>query len=229
MVNATTNKHTHCTYPLPSLKLPLTRSRTPITGNKVSHCHSFWFLHLCTARPPLLGNQLSHCTEPLCSLTGFWRALSTGPSDSNNDLTFHVATNILEHRTRDNFVLGANELGWEACKASAPVQARHELSGTIDQCPLLSFTLFLACNAIAPLARSIKYSCYTRSPLWGGVGLMTGTHTTVCTYHTHTRTHTKLTHIHVCTRTHTPAKKILVLRFLPRSYVKILVRTKIMK
>ena len=103
------------------------------------------------------------------------------PSDSNNDdLTFHVATYILLQRcdnflrSRDNFVLCAVKLGWEACKTFTAVQAGREMSGSIVRCPVLIFTLFPARNEIFLL-----YPVTTLRRGW-----------TYDREHTHTHTHT---------------------------------------
>ena len=52
---------------------------------------------------------------------------------------------------------------WEACKPSAGEHTRDDLSGAIRQCPVLMLTLFLKCNAIAPLAG--PYVLYMYVPL----------------------------------------------------------------
>ena len=52
-----------------------------------------------------------------------------------------------------DFALCALGFDWGVRKAPAVKQARGESSDTIGRCPVLISTRFLACNAIAPLAR----------------------------------------------------------------------------
>ena len=111
---------------------------------------------------------------------------------------------------------------WEACKPSAGEHTRDDLSGAIRRYPLLMLTLFLECNAIAPLAG--PYVLYMYVPLHPVTTMRRGwtltghAHTHTCTHthahthmHTHTHTHTHMhthahtQHTHMHTHTHIPA------------------------
>ena len=100
-------------------------------------------------------------------------AASTGPSLSNRDPTFHDPTHqedaFLAFFT---FVLNVDtRLTREGRKSSAGEHARYGPSDDITRRPVLVSILFLACDAIAPLADSIVVTPGHHAEV--GVGLLT--------------------------------------------------------